>query len=100
MLRMRFLFILLVFMKMQFTTVLAQDIVSGRVNYDVKIYKILLKELKAAERLEKSEPNTTNLFRVFTTRIEILKFLKTKNVEDSLKTPNSSQALVQKQYQP
>ncbi len=67
----------------------AQDLVSSKINYDAKIYKILLKELKAAEKLAKAEPGTNNLFRVFTTRVEILKFLKTKNVEDTLRNPNA-----------
>lgn len=72
------------------THVSAQDVVAGKVNYDAKIYKILLKELKAAEKLARAEPGTSNLFRVFTTRVEILKFLKTKNVEDTLKNQNSA----------
>lgn len=72
-------------------TLRAQSIIEGKTKYDVKIYKILLRELKAAEKLEKAESSTINLFRVFTTRVEILKFLKTKNVEDSLKNPNDPQ---------
>lgn len=72
--------------------ILAQQILTEKVNYDAKIYKILLKELKTAEKLEKAEPVTANTFRVFATRIEILKFLKTKNVEDLLKDPNSQTA--------
>lgn len=69
-----------------------QQILTEKVNYDAKIYKILLKELKTGEKLEKAEPTTANTFRVYSTRIEILKFLKTKNVEDLLKDPNSSVA--------
>lgn len=70
----------------------SQKILSEKINYDAKIYKILLKELKTAEKLERSEPSTANLFRVFATRVEVLKFLKSKNVEDLLKDPNSSNA--------
>jgi len=69
----------------------AQDIAPGKKNYDAKIYKILVKELRAAEKLYKADPKISNGFRVFSTRVEILKFLKTKNIEDSLKNPNSPQ---------
>jgi len=61
-------------------------------NFDAKIYKILIRELKAGEKLQNSNPNAKNLFRVFTTRTEILKLLKGKNVQDQLASPNSSKA--------
>lgn len=85
----KYVFLLYIMLLISSNSLNAQEIVSAKINYDVKIYKILLKELKAAEKVEKSEPTTSNLFRVFTTRIEILKFLKTKNVEDALNKTDS-----------
>ncbi len=57
---------------------------------DARIYKVLQKEVGAAERLIRGKKNDRNYFRLFNSRLEILKFKGKKLRELKFKDKNSS----------
>ncbi|MCB9090981.1 MAG: tetratricopeptide repeat protein [Halobacteriovoraceae bacterium] len=62
--------------------------------YDKKILKVLYKEMKAAQKVLKFNKSSKNFYRLFNSRIEILKF-KTKNIQE-LRYQKKSKAEIKK----
>jgi tetratricopeptide (TPR) repeat protein len=56
--------------------------------FDRKLFQVLEKEYSAASRVFKQKRNASNAFRLFSIQMELLKLVKSKHVELSLKSSN------------
>ncbi|MDH4467178.1 MAG: hypothetical protein QE271_03900 [Bacteriovoracaceae bacterium] len=64
------------------------DSYNNNKEFDKKLYQVLVREHSAAEKVYKQRRNATNAFRLFSVQMELLKLIKAKEVEQSLKTAN------------